>query len=516
MIVARVQPSLGPPAIRWVAIVVLVGAAFWLSTVLAAHGLGLGIALVAMATMAAVLVYGTSRAVSLKYLVPAVLVTLGLQVWPIVFTAGMSFTNYGPSKALTQASAAEQITTDSLRPVAGSIRYEMTLAVPSGQSRRSGPLVMLLVDPAERALLPADGRVTELTDGVERAPSGRISAVPGYDVLTVDERESRAGDVPRLSVLTGDRTGIRALNPYEAVDAVPTKRYSAATSTVTDTITGEQYRARDGRFVAVDGSGATLSPDWLEGVGLNNFAGLISDPPLRSAILAVLAWNLGFAALATVGAFLLGAFLALVLDAPGMAGRTAYRAALLIPWVLPVFTAALAWRALFRPGWFDTPAGARIVLLLAAWWIGFPVMLVVCSRALRRLRPEIADAVRLDGATAVQELTRVRIPFLLTSAGPLLVGAFAWYFNQFPLVYLITGGGPFDPGAADLGDGAGIGATDLLVTMAYRAAFSVPAPSYGFAATIYVVAMVLTALVVGFALLTQRPADEPDDRWARR
>lgn len=508
---------------RWLIVAIVVGGAYWLATVMAAQGFGVGVALAAMVAMLAVLVYGTARAVRLKYLVPTLLVTLGLQVWPLVFTAGIAFTNYAPGRALTQAAAAHQIVTESVRPVAGGARYEMTLAVPAGQSPRDGPLVMLLVDPNGRTLVAHDGELRELPEGVERAPSGRIAEAPGYDVLTVAEREARAGDVERLAVLTGQNTGVRALNLYEAAQGAPTFWYDDASGILTEQTnqTGQSdqagpserrtFRALDGRFVASDGSGQTLQPDWLEGVGLNNFTALLTQAPLRSAFWSTLAWNLVFAVLACAGALLLGASMAVALSQRTMAGRRAYQMLLLTPYVVPIFVAALAWRDLFHPEWLDTVSGARIAVLLAAWWVGAPVMLLFSAKAIRDFPPEVAQAARLDGASLWQTLTRIRLPVFLTTLTPLLLAAFSVYFNHFPIVYLITGGGPFEaavPAAAGPGSGLGtpvtLGATDLLVTVAYRLAFTADTPSYGVAAAVFVIALVVTALLVNSVLWAQR------------
>ena len=40
-------------------------------------------------------IYGTTRAVPLKYLFPGLFFLVALQIWPIIFTIATSFTNYG-------------------------------------------------------------------------------------------------------------------------------------------------------------------------------------------------------------------------------------------------------------------------------------------------------------------------------------------------------------------------------------------------------------------------------------
>ena len=54
------------------------------------------------------------------------------------------------------------------------------------------------------------------------------------------------------------------------------------------------------------------------------------------------------------------------------------------------------------------------------------------------------------------------LPLLLVATAPLLVTTFAFNFNNYTLIELLTGGGPF-PGTVSDG-----GSTDLLINYTYR------------------------------------------------
>ena len=58
------------------------------------------------------------------------------------------------------------------------------------------------------------------------------------------------------------------------------------------------------------------------------------------------------------------------------------------------------------------------------------------------------------------------LPLLLVATAPLLVTTFAFNFNNFTLIQLLTEGGPF-PGSVLDG-----GSTDLLINYTYRIAFN--------------------------------------------
>ena len=73
---------------------------------------------------------------------------------------------------------------------------------------------------------------------------------------------------------------------------------------------------------------------------------------------------------------------------------------------------------------------------------------------------------------------------------PLLVSSFAFNFNNFSLVYMLTKGGPDFAGA-----GVNAGHTDLLITMVYKVAFgSGQGRDFGLASAF----AILIFIVVGF------------------
>jgi len=107
--------------------------------------------------------------------------------------------------------------------------------------------------------------------------------------------------------------------------------------------------------------------------------------------------------------------------------------------------------------------------------------------ALSRIPKELEEAASLDGAGRLQRLRHVVLPLL----GPALVPAIAlgavWTFNMFNIVFLVSGGEPD-------------GATDILVSQAYRWAFT-RGHRYGYAAAY----AVLIFAILSAQTLLQRP-----------
>ena len=106
---------------------------------LVTQGLWLAVVGVAFVAMAILAVYGTRRAVPLKYLVPGLLFLLALQVWPIVYTVGTSFTNYGDGHRFSKQESASTIIAHSVQEVPGTPRYKLSVAVSEGADPATAP-----------------------------------------------------------------------------------------------------------------------------------------------------------------------------------------------------------------------------------------------------------------------------------------------------------------------------------------------------------------------------------------
>lgn len=240
--------------------------------------------------------------------------------------------------------------------------------------------------------------------------------------------------------------------------------------------------------------------------GASSYQELFTDPGHREALLRAFAWTLGFSVLSVITTFALGVALALVLDHGRMRGRRLYRALLVLPFAFPAFATILVWRGMLgtRFGivnrtfgwsipWLDGTAGGEAIwpyvsILLVNLWLGFPYMLLVTAGALRTIPADLKEAALVEGATAFNAFRRVTFPLLLAAVAPLLVAGFVVSFNNFNLIYLLTGG---DPPVA----GSEIGRTDILLSGAWKLAFGREPGAFGLASAVSVVIFVLVAAV---------------------
>jgi arabinogalactan oligomer / maltooligosaccharide transport system permease protein len=190
----------------------------------------------------------------------------------------------------------------------------------------------------------------------------------------------------------------------------------------------------------------------------------------------------------------IGFVLGLLLSRPGLALKPLYRVLLIVPWAVPSYVTALAWRGMFSRqfgavsallellgiepfSWwarFPTAFAANVATNV---WLGFPFMMVVTLGALTAVPREVLEAAEVDGASRWQRLTRVTIPIIVPNMLPAVLLGAIWTFNMFNVVFLVSGGEPD-------------GTTDILVSEAYRWAFTRQA-QYGYAAAYAVLIFLL-------------------------
>jgi arabinogalactan oligomer/maltooligosaccharide transport system permease protein len=247
-------------------------------------------------------------------------------------------------------------------------------------------------------------------------------------------------------------------------------------------------------------------------VGFQNFADILSsrDQPLSDplsfyyTLVVTAAWTLVNVALHVV----LGVGLALLLRDPLLRLRGVYRTLFIVPWAVPNYITGLVWRGLFHRqfgavnallgalglapvAWFSRFWTAFAANIATNVWLGFPFMMVVTLGALDRIPREVEEAAALDGASSAQRLRYLVLPLLRPALVPAVLLGAVWTFNMFNVVFLVSGGEPD-------------GATDILVSQAYRWAFT-RGHRYGYAAAYAVLIFVVLLLQ---SLFTRRRQEQ--------
>lgn len=130
-------------------------------------------------------------------------------------------------------------------------------------------------------------------------------------------------------------------------------------------------------------------------------------------------------------------------------------------------------------------------------------MFLICMGALQSIPDELTEAARVDGASGWQVFRSIKFPLLLVSTAPLLISSFAFNFNNFNTIYLLTGGGPRMAGVSE-----NVGHTDLLITLVYKTAFEGGTRDYGLASALSILIFLIVAIVSAIAFSRTKALEE--------
>lgn len=490
-------------ALKWGLIAAALALAAYVVQRLVANGSWLGVVITAFILLCILAVYATRRAIPMKYLLPGLILLVSLQIWPIVYTVATAFTNYGQGHTLSKQEAIDINVANSVKEVKGSERFKLSIAVPEGGDVATADLAFLLTKPDGSTYVGTKKGLEPLpADGVEKTDTGKITKAPGYTILNAREANKRSADLKAFAVPVSDTAGIKSVGISAAFQGAPTLKYDAAADTMTDTSVTPNvvYSPKNAYFTAPDGK--TLATGWKENVGTKNFKTLLTNETIRAGFLKIFLWNVAFAAISVLSTFLLGMLLALLFNDPKLKGKGFYRSLLILPYAIPGFVTALVWASMFNQefglvntlthlnvDWLGNAWAAKAAILITNLWLGFPYMFLVCTGALQSIPSDVKEAAKIDGAGAFRTLRSITMPLLLVAVGPLLIASFAFNFNNFSLIYLLTQGGPFQSGDTS------IGSTDLLITYAFRLAFSGASPNIGLASAVCIFIFFIVALM---------------------
>lgn len=430
-------------------------------------------AIVAVLLIAINYIYFSRRTLASKYLIPGLVFLLIFQVFVILYTGYIAFTNYGDRHMLTKEAATNSQLVRSSQRVPDSPQYPLKVV------EQSGDLGFAVLEDG-KVLAGTETKPLEEIKGAQ-VNGQQITEVPGYQVLTPQDISARQAEIMALRVPISEDINEGAIGTQNASTGFvfrSTMSYDPATETITDHASGKTYKADESVGFYVSEDGQTLDTGWRVTVGFDNFKDAFGDARYATPFLRVLVWTFAFAFLSVATTFLLGMFLAIVLNKEGMRGRKVYRTLMLLPYAFPSFMTAFLFAGMFNSKygffnevlfggaeipWLTDPWLARVCVIAVNLWMGFPYMFLICTGALQSIPADLNEAAEIDGATGLQRWRYVTLPQLMIQVTPLLISSFAFNFNNFNLIYMLTNGGPrFDDAQVP------VGATDILISMVYQ------------------------------------------------
>lgn len=193
---------------------------------------------------------------------------------------------------------------------------------------------------------------------------------------------------------------------------------------------------------------------WDFSAPLANFAELLDD----HRFLDSLGVQLRLSIFTVAFQLLLGLGAALLLNSR-LRFLEAIRALFIIPMVLPPIVVAIIWKVLFtpdisvlnwilgvlglpQPAWLAHPRLALPAIIIADIWEWFPFALLMLLAALQMMPTEPLEAARIDGAGHWQVFRYVVLPLLRPAIVVTVLFRLIESVKAFPLIFVMTGGGP--------------------------------------------------------------------------
>jgi maltose/maltodextrin transport system permease protein len=458
-------------------------------------------------------VYLSRPAYTWRYLFPGIVGMLVFVIGPLAYTVRLGFTNYSSRNLLTFERATEYLLEET---TAGpGQRFQFT-AHPAGAGVR---LVFTPAPPEEEGEAPPADAPRFTTPELDPAAAPEaVTAVPlpaGETLpapLQLREIIKLRPALSRLKVKFPDGTQATMASLREFAPLQPLFQ-KGGNDTLVNTQTHEELRANRKTGFYETPAGEQVRPGFKVDVGLANYARALTDPALGAPLFSIFVWTVTFALLTVLFTLAVGITLAVVLNWELLPLRTLYRTLLFLPYAVPGFISILLFRGLFnqnfgelnlilshlfgiRPPWFSDPFLAKCMILIVNTWLGYPYMMVLCTGLIKAIPGDLWEASAMAGAGPLQNFFYVTAPLIIRPLTPLLISSFAFNFNNFMLIYLLTNGRPDIIGAK-----VPAGTTDILVSYTYRMAFQDSGQQFGLAAAI---STVVFFIVAGLSLINLR------------
>ena len=190
-------------------------------------------------------------------------------------------------------------------------------------------------------------------------------------------------------------------------------------------------------------------------IGLENYKAVLSDSNFYKAFLTSILWTVG----SLLGQLFIGFTAALAINRVKI-GKGIYRTLMIIPWAFPSIVIALSWKWILNgvsgflpnilvqlgisselPQFLSDSSLVFLTLIFINVWFGAPMIMVNVLSALQTIPQDQYEAAQIDGASKFQQFWHITVPHIKVVVGLLVVLRTIWVFNNFDIIYLLTGGG---------------------------------------------------------------------------
>ncbi|NUQ72716.1 MAG: sugar ABC transporter permease [Polyangiaceae bacterium] len=244
------------------------------------------------------------------------------------------------------------------------------------------------------------------------------------------------------------------------------------------------------------------SPEPAKFIGIQNYTDLATDSYFRNAVGVTVMFTL----LTVLLELVLGLAIALVVNARWK-GRGGVRAAMLIPWAIPTVISAQMWKWMYNDiyGVFNDILVNRLHILsanvaftanestsfasvvIADVWKTTPFMALLLLAGLQLIPSDLYEAARVDGATKLQQFTRITLPLLRPAMLVALIFRTLDSLRIFDVFYVMFGNRP------DM---------QTMATYAHQSLVSISDIGYGSAISVAI--FIVIAIFIGLYIIVFR------------
>ena len=237
-------------------------------------------------------------------------------------------------------------------------------------------------------------------------------------------------------------------------------------------------------------------------IGLENYKAVLSDSNFYKAFLTSILWTVG----SLLGQLFIGFTAALAINRVKI-GKGIYRTLMIIPWAFPSIVIALSWKWILNgvsgflpnilvqlgisselPQFLSDSSLVFLTLIFINVWFGAPMIMVNVLSALQTIPQDQYEAAQIDGASKFQQFWHITVPHIKVVVGLLVVLRTIWVFNNFDIIYLLTGGGPAN-------------ATTTVPVYAYNMGWGTKPLGRSSAVTVLLLAFLLLVCLVYFTII---------------
>ncbi len=205
--------------------------------------------------------------------------------------------------------------------------------------------------------------------------------------------------------------------------------------------------------------------------GFDNFRVLFKNKAFWEVTTRTFVWT----AVSVSSKTVVGLIIALLLNIK-FAGRKIYRTLVILPWATSVPISVMLFQWIYQsefgllnhtleligiqnpPQWLAYSRSAFFACVYVDVWIGIPFMALVFLAGLQAIPKDIYESADVDGASILKKFWHITLPMLKRVLLIATLLSALWTFNSFPVIYILTKGGPMN-------------STDILITFIYKYSF---------------------------------------------